>query len=218
MEEQTPAPAEQVEEPIIVDNPEAVVKKNQELLAELKRLKAVAKQAEGFDFDKARAAMDALAKAEEEKLSKRGEYEKLLAQKQQAYEERVAAAQSERDQILANLKREKLANVLAENGVLPDRAKYLVKEIEDQIELVTGETGFSLTKKGGIGDAAEFAAMIQNIRLQSPFFFAANTPSGSGAPGSQHTPQGKTITRAEYDAAPTRFAGQLAKGELTITD
>lgn len=125
------------------------------------------------------------AEAEEERTRAAGETDKWKEQydaRHKAELEKLGAQLSQRD---ANLKRERLTNVLTEKGVLPDRAKYLVHELDSQVELVSDDNGFSLKKKGGIGDVAEFEAMIENVKTTSPFFFAATGASGSGASGSQ---------------------------------
>jgi hypothetical protein len=180
--EQTQATTAQTTEP--VRDAEAVLKKNYELLEENRRLKEIARRAEGIDLEQARQAMDAQRKAEEERLVKAGEYEKILEQRAKAYEERIENERRERSRIESTLKQEKLALTLIEKGVLPDRVQYLVKELADQVELHTGETGFVLRKKDGIGDAVEFEALVENVKARSPFFFAAQIASGTGGSGS----------------------------------
>lgn len=225
MSENTTAPAEQQTDAQQIDNTagtvrdaEAVLRKNEELLAENAKLKRIAKQAEGFDFEKARAAITALEQAEEEKLAKRGEFDKVLEQKQRAYEERINGIAQERDGILTNLKREKLANVLAEKGVLPDRTRFLVRELEAQIELQSDETGFSLRKVGGVGDAAEFDAIVEKVKADYPFFFGASLAPGSGAAGSSgNGPAGlSNKTWAELSRAEKTAAIREAGGDLEV--
>ena len=67
---------------------------------------------------------------------------------------------------------------------MADRAKYALADIADQVELVSGEQGFTLKVKNGIGDAKEFDTLIEGLKQTSPFFFAANGGTGSGASGS----------------------------------
>ena len=58
-----------------------------------------------------------------------------------------------------------------------------------------------LKKKGGIGDAAEFDAVIEAAKQKTPFFFAANGASGSGASGSgKGTSSEVTMTGAAFEA------------------
>ncbi len=230
--EETTAPAEQnegIDNQQAVRDAEAVLRKNQELLAENAKLKAVARQAEGFDFDRARAAMEALERAEEEKLAKKGEFDKLLEQKQRAWEERIGAVTSERDGILNNLKREKLANVLAEKGVLPDRARFLVRELENDIELASDDNGFSLRKVGGVGDAAEFDAIVETVKQKYPFFFGASLAPGSGASaqggtngsGSQNgaaAGKGRTMKASDFRKLPVADRYALARDGVQLTE
>ena len=195
--------------------------------AAVEKAKAEAlKPYEGVDIDAAKAAIEAAAKAEEDKQKKAGDFEGLKAQLEERYskeiakrEEAIKAATDEKNSILANLKREKLANVLTEKGVLADRVKYLVGELDNDIELVSDDNGFSLKKIGGIGDATEFDLIIDGVKEKSPFFFASSSASGSGASGSSSNGNGngKTITRAQYEANPGQYATQLASRELTVT-
>ena len=232
MEENTTAPAEQnegIDNQQAIRDADAVLKKNEELLAEVKKLKQVARQAEGFDFERARTAMEALERAEEEKLTRKGEFDKLLEQKTRAWEERIGAVTSERDGILSNLKREKLANVLAEKGVLPDRARFLVRELESDIELASDDNGFSLRKVGGVGDAAEFDAIVETVRQKYPFFFGASLTPGSGASTSGGTggpgPQsgkaggkGRTMSASEFRKLPVADRYALAREGVQLTE
>lgn len=185
---------------------DAVLKKNRELLKENAELKRLAEQARNFDFERARQAMQELERAEEEKLTRRGEYEKLIEQKAKAYEERIENERRERTRIETTLKQEKLALALIEKGVLPDRVKWLVKELSEQVELSTTDSGFALKKLGGVGDATEFDLLVDEVRDKNPFFFAANITSGSGASVSSNSlasgsKKWAELTRAEKTAA-----------------
>ena len=221
MADEAQAPAEQVAETPTpeVKDPVAVLKQNEELLKELKRFKDLAKQADGFDFEKAKAAIAAQEQAEQDRLTKKGEWDKLKEQLDQRHATELQKAKDAHDALLNNLKREKLTNLLTEKGVLPDRVKYLVHELDPNVELASTDNGFSLSKKGGIGDATEFDLMLDGIKTASPFFFASQTQTGGGASGSgNNTGGGKTITRAQYDANPHAYAEALGKRELAITD
>ena len=144
-----------------------------------------------LDPQAARDAVAKLSQLEQADLEAKGKYEEALAAREKAWQEKyerdLGKVTSEKETLVANLKRQTLANVLTEKGVLPDRVKYLANELDAQLELATDEAGFSLKKKGGIGDAAEFEAMIESVKQSSPFFFAANGASGSGASGSEHS-------------------------------
>ena len=221
MSEEAIAPAEQAPEtqPEAVRDAEAVLKQNAELLAEVKKLKPLAKKAEGFDFDAASAAIEAQTKAEQDRLTKKGEWDKLKEQLDTRHATELGKAKDELNNLLSNLKRERLTNVLTEKGVLPDRAKYLVHELDSQVELESTDEGFRLKKIGGIGDATEFDAMIENVKSTSPFFFAAQGASGSGASGSQNNGSGtaKTVTRSQWDAADPQQRIEWGTS-ITVTD
>jgi len=158
--------------------------KRDELLAELAKAKSQMKAYEGLDPEAARKAIEAAQAAQDEKLKAAGEFEKLREQLTARHQAEIEKANAERNAILSNLKREKLANVLTEKGVLPDRVKYLLGELDPQIELAATESGFQLKKVGGIGDAAEFEQIIATVKESSPFFFANDLTPGSGASGS----------------------------------
>ena len=222
MENEATAPAEQEQETKPqeqVRDAQAVLKQNEELLGEVKRLKKLTKDADGFDFDKARAAIEAQEKAESDRLTKKGEWDKLKEQLDARHAAELAKAKTAYEQIMSNLKTEKLTNALTEKGVLPDRAKYLVHELAAQVEIESTDNGFSLKKIGGVGDAVEFDAMIENVKTTSPFFFAANGASGSGASGSQGNggTTAKQWTRAEWDGASNEARSEFSKAGGKVT-
>jgi len=124
-------------------------------------------------------------KAAQADLEAKGKYEEAIAAKEKAWNERFETEKTEKDSLFADIKRERLTNELIKRGVLPDRAAYLVGELEPEMELAKNEGGkYDLKKKGGIGDAAEFDSVIEAAKQKTPFFFAANGASGSGASGS----------------------------------
>lgn len=195
--------------------------KANELLAEQKRLKEQMKAFDGLDPEAARAAIKAAQEAEDAKLEASGNIEAIRKQ----YEERIIALEakhaaerdtdrSEYDATLATLKHERLANILTEKGVLPDRVKYVVHDLNNETELIRGDNGFEVRKKGGIGDAPEFDAMIEGIKTRSPFFFAADNIAGSGASGSNSnngSGGGKTMPKAQWDALGVREQAAFIK-------
>lgn len=194
--------------------------KNAEILAEMKRLKDAQRQFEGIDPEAARKALEERQAAEDEKLKQLGEFERLQALREERYKADLEKATTAQAQILANLKREKLANALTERGVLPDRVKYLIGELDPQIELATTDNGFQLKKIGGIGDADEFNGLINGVKETSPFFFAADNASGSGASGSGNagTTAGQTWTRAQWDAASNSERSAFSQNKGRVTD
>ncbi len=204
MADESTAPAEQTSEPQTTTEPvrdaEAVLKQNAELLAEVKKLKTLTKEADGFDFQKARAAIEAQEKAELDRLTKKGEWDKLKEQLDTRHATELQKAKDDFEGLLGNLKREKLTNALVEKGALPDRAKYLVHELDAQIELDAKE--FTLKKIGGIGDATEFDLLVESVRKASPFFFASQTQPGGSASGSGSNSgsSANTMPKAQWDA------------------
>ena len=176
---------------------EGLKKSKSEILEEKKRL-----QAERDELAKFKADREAdEAKRKQADLEAKGEYEKALKEKEKAWNERFEAANAEKESLFANVKRERLTNELIKRGALADRASYLVGELDASIELVKGDDGYQLRKKGGIGDATEFDSIIEAAKQRTPFFFAPSGASGSGASGSQSTGgTGKTMSETAFDA------------------
>lgn len=158
--------------------------KRDELLKEIAETKKAMKAFEGLDPEAAKAALEKAAKAEEEGLAARGEYETLKRKLEERHADELSKATARENALLSNLKRERLQNYLVEKGVLADRAAYAFVDIGEQIELASDDSGFSLKLKGGIGDAKELETVIEGLKAKSPFLFAADGASGSGASGS----------------------------------
>lgn len=176
--------------------------KRDELLKEIAETKKAMKAFEGLDPAAAKEAIEKAAKAEEEGLAARGEYETLKKKLEERHADELAKANAERDKLLGNLKRERLQNYLVEKGVLADRAAYALVDINDQIELASDDSGFSLRLKGGIGDAKELETVVEGLKAKSAFLFKADGASGSGASGSDNTggSTAKTMPKAQWDA------------------
>lgn len=190
---------------MVEEDVEGLKKSKAEILAEKKRI-----QDERDDLAKFKAEKEAeAAKAAEADLEKKGEYEKLLAEKEKAWQQRLEQAESQSNALLGDVKRERLTNELVKRGVLADRAAYLVNDLDAEIELVKGETGYQLKKKGGIGDAAEFDAVINAAKEKTPFFFAANNAAGSGASGSNGGGSGDDLS----SLPPTERLTKLFEGK-----
>jgi len=193
--------------------------KRDELLKELTDAKKQMKAFDGLDAEAAKKALETAMAAEDEKLKAAGEFERLQALKDERHKADLDKATAETQKILANLKREKLANALTEKGVLPDRVKYLIGELDGQLELASTDNGFSLKKIGGIGDAAEFDGIIESVKTNSPFFFAADGASGSGASGSDGTGgSAKTMPMAQFGALGVKEQAAFIKSGGTPVD
>lgn len=160
---------------------EGLKKSKAEILAEKKSLEIQLKELEAFKAGHEEKESEAAQK----QLEAEGKYKEALDQREKAWQERHEAQEARLQKIMGNLHRDRLAAELTKRGVLPDRVSYLASELLAQTDFNEAEDGFALTKKGGVGDAAEFDGMINAAKAATPFFFAPTTTSGGGASGSQ---------------------------------
>lgn len=183
---------------LVEEDVEGLKKSKAEILEEKKRLQAERDELARFKAEKEAEA----AKAKQADLEAKGEYEKALKEKEKAWKERLEAESAEKESLFADIKRERLTNELVKRGVLADRANYLVSELDAEIELAKDDNGkYTLKKKGGIGDATEFDAVIEAAKQKTPFFFAASSASGSGAsPSSGTGGNAKTMPRTQFES------------------
>lgn len=138
------------------------------------------------ELRKFKADQDAAKESEEtDQQRKAGQFAELETKLRNKITEVETAAANEKQQILSNLKREQLTNLLVKNGVLPDRADLALGDIDGLFDLESGESGFALKLKTGIGDPKEIDAAVGSLKEKRGFLFAANGASGSGASGSQ---------------------------------
>lgn len=145
------------------------------------------------------------AEIAEAKLKEAGETDAWKKQYDERHNRLLADTKAEQESLLRDIKRERLTNELIKRGAIPDRAAYLVSELDVAIDLVKTDAGFQLQKKGGIGDAAEFDTVIEAAKQKTPFFFAAKNASGSGASGSGQTnTTTKEWSRSDWDNANTQ--------------
>lgn len=196
---------------------EGLKRSKAEILAEKKSLQAKLAELEKFKADQEAEKN----KAEEEILAKKGEFDTILAQKEKAWQERIDAALKDKDTLLSTLKTEQIKNLLTSKGILPDRVKAALAEgdFDNLLELETGESGFALKKKGGIGDAAEMDAMFNDLKGRAAYLFESKMASGSGANGSgQNNGTGKTMARAAFSALPPAEQMAFSKSGGTLTD
>lgn len=201
MSEEITTPTEQPETKVI--NPEAVLAKNQELLGELAKYKKLAKQAEGFDFDKARAAMEAAEKAEEEHLVKKGEFDKILETKERLWNEKITQTEAERNEILNGFVRKELELMYLQQ--FDGREGYsdlAVERIIDKVEAERKDGKLDIKVKNSIGDAKdELNKLFGALREQYPALFKADITAGSGASGSGTGGQSVTTNRGSMSVA-----------------
>lgn len=161
--------------------------KRDELLAEVKKQKAIAEQFEGLDPAKVKEALASIDQAETDKLTKKGEWDTLKKQLEDRHKSEIEAEQGKYNGLLTTLKQAEMKNLLTSRGIMPDRLKAAIAEgdFDNLFELKPGENGFSLAKKDGIGDAAEMDTIFAGFKEQAPYLFTGNDASGSGASGSQ---------------------------------
>lgn len=187
------------------------------ILREKKELQKKLDELEKFRADHESAE----AKAAEELLAKKGEFDKILEQKEKAWQERIAKAEAANAQMLGNLKTERIKNFLTSKGVIADRLKAAMAEgdLDNILELESGESGFNLKKKGGIGDDAELEAILSSLKEKADYLFEAHGTSGSGANGSGSTGgTGKTMARQAFSGLSAADQMAFSKGGGTLTD
>lgn len=177
--------------------------KSAELLAEIKKQKALLEKYGDLDPDAAKAAIEAKQAAEDEKLKAEGQFEELKKKLEERHAAELQTATAREQSLLSNLHRERLINYLTTkegDKVLPERAIYAYGDLKEQIELASDDSGFSLKLKGGIGDAKELETVVEGLKAKSPFLFAADGASGSGASGSGNGggTSAKTMPHAQW--------------------
>lgn len=195
--------------------------KRDELLAETKRLKDLAKGFEGLDPEAARKAIAAAQAAEDERLKANGEFETLTKQLKDRHEKELEAANSRASAIISNLRREKIATLAISKGVKPERVRSAIAEGDLDSVLDLNETDFSIRTKEGIGDAKDVDAVFDALKARADWLFAADTNPGSGASGSGNgssNANAKTWTRSQWDAADSNARSEFAAAKGVVTD
>lgn len=165
---------------LVEEDVEGLKKSKAEILAEKKALAEQLAELKKFkDEHEARQTEADIAKEKEA-----GEFAKL----EERLRAKIAEVEADRDAkvngILGNLKTERLKNLVVEKGVLPDRAEYALTTLSDQFDLESGEQGFTLKLKNGIGDPKEIDGAIDGLKAKAAFLFAGQTQTGGGAQGS----------------------------------
>lgn len=193
----------------------ATAELERQIAAQAKLLKTF----EGLDPKAAKKALTDMKKLEQEKLASEGKYDELLAARQAEFEEQLSAATTARDTTIANLKREKLENFLVKNGVMADRAKYALADVDALIDLDEADGAFKLKAKNGTGADAELAKIVTDLKTTSGFLFAASGASGSGASGSDTSGgESKSVSRAQFDAMDASEQQKFSIDGGSITD
>lgn len=223
MSEHTEAPAEQKPEPTTetVRNPEAVLEQNKELLSEVKRLKQLTKQVEGIDPAEYRALKEAQARAEEEHLAKKGEFDKILEQKEKAWNERLSAESAEKLQVLNGFTRKELELMyLQKYGGREGYSDLAVEKVIGNVETITKNGSIDIQVKDGVGDAKDFDKLFGGLKERYPALFKSEIASGSGATGSDSKggTTAKTWSRAQWEAADTHQRSEFSRSGGQITN
>lgn len=201
---------------LIEEDVEGLKKSKTEILAEKKAMADKLAALEKFrnEYEQSKSA------DEEAKLKAAGEFAELEKKlKDKIAEVEQSAAQKEAS-LLGIFKQERLKNELTARGVLPDRAKYLLSDIADAVDLVPKDSGFELRVKNGIGDAKEFDQLIEQQKATSPFFFGSTVVAGSGADGggSDRGGTSKTMARSAFEQMPAGDKRAFVKAGGTLTD
>lgn len=188
------------EEFILIEEDVEGLKKNAADL--LKEKKALEKLFEGVDPEKAKAAIAAAAKLEEDGLAAKGEYDALKAKLEERHATELKIANERADTIIGKLRAEKIANLAVSKGVKADRIKAAIAEGDLDSIFDLDETDFSVKKKDGIGDAKEVDDFFTGLKTSKPYLFEAGNTQGGGAAGSDTTggTGTKSATKAEVAA------------------
>jgi len=184
-----------------------ILSKNEELLGELKGIKARAREAE-----------EAAERERLEKAKKNGDYEQLLKSSETEREK----AQQELEKLRQGINQEKVGN----------QAMKLAAELADGVNaellsdyvakrLTYTDQGVKVLDASGeltVSSLDDLKAEFQNSpRFQS--LLRGNQASGSGAPGGKGSADLKTIKRSEFDSlSHAKRAESVKKGIKVIDD
>lgn len=175
--------------------------KRDELLAELKKKNDITKQFEGLNPEEARKALTALSEMENKKLADKGRFDELLAKREQDWKAQLAEKDAFASSVMNGFKQKELALTLLEKGVRKEYLDLAGLKLDGQIEVENKNGTLQLRVKDGIGDAAEFDALVEGLKTKYPALFEPNGASGSGASGSNgNGGNAKTMSKVQWDA------------------
>jgi hypothetical protein len=212
--EATPPAEESTTPEVIVEKPEAVLKKNQELLGKLKREQAQREELAA----KVAAFEQAEAKREEEKLQKKGDFEELI-KKRDLEQQKKDAAKDARYESLFTQYAEKELQLAIPAEVFEDsredfsivlRTKYL-KPVEEDGKLVWKSLD-------GL-ETIDLKTFIPTLEATHGRFFKADNNPGGDAPGnSQRIGTGvkRSAMTTKEKTAFIRANGQAAYQNLPL--
>jgi hypothetical protein len=196
------------------------------------------------DPAKAVKALEIVKNLDDKKLIEAGEVEKVRAEAQAAYEERVKALEkkyqpitAERDKFKSSLEQEILGGAFS-------RSKYILDKLAVPADIVQARFGKSFILEPGNkivgvdakgerifsrarpGEIADFDEALETLVQDYPYrdtIVKGSGASGSGAGGSSTTSGGKrTVSRAQFDAMDPSERASTAKAaaakEVVLAD
>jgi hypothetical protein len=197
--------------------------KNDELLGKLKKAPRLP---DGFDLEKAQAALDAQEKAEEERQRASGNFDTLTKQMAEKHAAELKKIADERDALLTRAQvREKKAAAIDAITKLGANTTLLLPHVMGSIDVkeVDGETvvrvvdgkGNALVADGS-GTPMTVEQFVESLR-EKPDFAGAFPPSGSsggGARGTANVNGGQVIVLTEAEGRdPVRYRAAKAEAE-----
>jgi DNA repair exonuclease SbcCD ATPase subunit len=163
------------------------------------------KNLEDVDPDEYRKLKEQQKKAEEEKLQKDGEFEKLREkwskereQEKQKYEEQLQKLNNQLDQLYL---RDKVKEAAIESGVRPERSEKAIALAWDRVK--RGDDGSSILVLDSEGDATDMTLkdfFSKEFKEELPEFYRSDVLPGGGTKASERSGKGKKeVTRSEFD-------------------
>jgi len=162
-----------------VKDPDAVLKKNEELLGKLKTANETAKTL----ADKIAEFEKADSERERKSLEKKGDYDKILAARDKADAEKEAAWTTKYDTLFSNSARYELAVALDGHDVLDGKSEQLAKLLLLEAIKPVNENGSVVWRKIDTDETVSLKDFIPAIKDVYDNFFKADNIPGSDAPG-----------------------------------
>lgn len=199
---------------------------------EAERLTAEFEKYKDIDPEKARAALDALEKAEEKKLKDKGAFDELLKAEQEKARKALEAKTTElgaRDTQITELGKQlrkfklddKVRAAALKAGVLPDDLEDVMQLTAKNFDLGDDDPPVVLGTDGKPSSATLETFFGETFKTAKPKFYAPTGAGGSGAPAGGSGGGGgvkKTVTRADFDKlSPSERSAHLKDGGA-ITD
>ena len=176
---------------------------------------------EGIDPEKARAALETVAKLDASKLIDTGEVDKLKAQITQQFQTQL----NEKDSAFTELK-SKYENMIVDNAFANSDFIRNNFKVENGDVVAYGYDGSRLMSKTRAGEYATVEEAMQILAESHPqkdVILKANPGSGSGSgTGGGSTGAGRYMKRSDFEKlSPVQqadIASKMRKGEIQLTD